>query len=472
MADSQAAEGVQAAPRACDLLVTNAYLITMDAARRVFTRGAVAIGDGEILAVGREQEVAPAFAPARTIDAQGGPVLPGAFDCHAHVGLHTTRGAFSEVGSESEYFASYVRWTNALDADEEYASALLACLEMLKNGITCFIEPGTAWAPDTVAAAAQAIGIRGSVADPYLWDVEGFWYAANLERAPSNRERALRELGKQLWRNRDSRALVRGHVAVYGIGSATDELLLAAKRVADDNGTFFTMHQSFEPPDIAADDARFGKYPLVHYAEIGLLDRRCVFAHMNAVRDDEVAPIVESGLSLVWNPGNYLYWGVGDHYRGRMAELHRQGANVTFGTDVAKVWAAGEQGLLGYLVTREKSDYLAPEDVLQISTLNGARAMQLDDRLGSLEPGKRADLVIHTTRLPEQQPLLDPVRNLALVSRTKSVRTVIVDGRVALEDGRPTLIDEERVYATARASVARMVKRVGLSPGTRWPTIS
>src|SRR5437667_618030 len=140
-------------PRVCDLLVTNAYLITLDEQRRVFSHGAVAIGNSEILAVGREQDVVREFVPARTIDAQGGPVLPGSHDCHAHVGLHTTRGAFSELGDESEYFSNYIGWTNALDSEDEYASAILACLVMLKNGVTCFVEPGTAWSPDAVAAA-------------------------------------------------------------------------------------------------------------------------------------------------------------------------------------------------------------------------------------------------------------------------------------------------------------------------------
>ena len=452
--------------RSCDLVVTNAFLVTMDAERRVFRTGAVAIDGGQIVAVGRAADVAERFRAARTLDADGGAVLPGSYDCHAHVGLHTTRGAFSELGDESAYFNNYIDWTNALEPEDEYASALLAGLEMLKNGVTCFIEPGTAWAPDAVASAIDALGMRGSVGDPYVWDVEDFWYAENLSRAPATRERAWSALGAQLWRNTDPEARVRGHLALYGIGSASDELLLAAVGLASEKDSFLTMHQSFEPPDIASDDARFGQHPLAHFAEIGALSERCVFAHVNAVRDDEVGPIVESGMSVVWNPGNYLYWGVGDHYRSRMAELHQRGANVTFGTDIGKVWAAGEQGLLGYLITREKSAYLAPEAILEISTRNGARALGQSQRLGSLEVGKRADLVMHTSRLPEQQPALDVVRNLALVSRTKSVRSVIVDGRLVLEDGRPTFIDEDSVYALVAASVARMVARVGLQPLT------
>ncbi len=98
--------------------------------------------------------------------------------------------------------------------------------------------------------------------------------------------------------------------------------------------------------------------------------------------------------------------------------------------------------------------------------------MQLDHRLGSLEPGKRADLVIHTSVLPEQQPVLDVVRNLVLVSRTRSVRAAVVDGRVVLENGRSTLIDDKRVCATVRDSVMRIVNRLGLRMGTSSPTIA
>ena len=469
--DARRAAGGPSSPQACDLLIRNGYVITLDGRRRIFRTGAVAVEGRQITAVGPDRDVAPRFRPKRVIDAGGAPVHPGFFDCHVHMTLHSTRGAFVDTPDKGEYFNSYVRWMNALGDDDEHASALLACLEMLRNGITCFLEPGTAFQPDAVAEAAERIGMRGSVADPFLWDIANGHnvMASSMERAPAKRERAFRLLGGQLRRNQSPDALVRGHVALYGEGSASDELALAAKACADEHHVVLTQHQSFEVDDTEVDDARFGRHVLLHYAENGTLGPNCTFAHMNVIRDDEVNAIVESGLSIAWNPGNYMNYGIGSTVRTRVSELYRRGVSITPVSDVAKVWGFGEQGFVGYLVAREKQGYLSPEDLMEMATVCGAKAMGLADRVGSLEPGKDADIVIRTDALPEAHPETNPIRNLVLVSRSKSVDTVIVNGRPVVEHGRTTLVSEEDVYALVRASVQRMTSRLGLRTGTSWP---
>jgi 5-methylthioadenosine/S-adenosylhomocysteine deaminase len=138
---------------------------------------------------------------------------------------------------------------------------------------------------------------------------------------------------------------------------------------------------------------------------------------------------------------------------------------------VAKVWAFGEQGFLGYLVARDKQAYLAPEEIFEISTISAARAMGLEDRVGSLEPGKRADVVIRSNDVTEAHPALDPIRNLVLVDRTKSVDTVLVDGRPVVERGRATLIENEQVYELADRSARALSRRLGLKIGTAWPVV-
>jgi 5-methylthioadenosine/S-adenosylhomocysteine deaminase len=458
--------------RSCDLLIRNGYVITMDTERRVFARGAIAIANGEIIAVGRDDDFAAEFEPGRVLDAKGAPVHPGFFDCHAHVTLHTTRGAFPDSPSEAEYMAYYTRWMNALEPEDEYASALLAYLEMLSNGITCFLEPGTAFEPNAPAEAALRIGIRGSVTDPYIWDVASSAGVHELTRAPADRKRALKLLGQQLSRNSDPNALVRGHVNVYGIASASDELEREAKACADEAGVILTQHQNFDPEDTKADDARWGRHALTHMHDIGCLGDNCVFAHMNFVRDDEVAPLVDSGTAIAWNPGNYLNYGIGSMVKSRVPELYRAGVPVGHGSDVAKVWGFGEQGFLGYLLAREKQEYLSPEEILEMATISAARALGLDQRVGSLEVGKRADVVIRTSDVAEAHPALDVVRNLVLVDRTKSVDTVLVDGRVVLERGRATLIEDEEVYDLAERSAHGIATRLELKPGTVWPVVA
>jgi cytosine/adenosine deaminase-related metal-dependent hydrolase len=279
----------------------------------------------------------------------------------------------------------------------------------------------------------------------------------------------LELLGGQLHRNRDPEALVRGHVATFGVGTASDQLELAARACAQENGVIFTQQQSFETDDVAADDARLGRHPMVHFADLGILGPSTTFAVVNAVRDDEIQPIVDSGMTLAWNPGNYMYYGVGTAHQVRMADLYRRGVPIALASDVAKVWGYGEQGYLGYLLVREQGDYLPPEAILEMGTVAGARAVGLADQIGTLEPGKRADVVITTDEVPEARPGLNAVRELALVSRSKAVATVIVDGRVVLEDGQATGVANDEVFATASRSARSMASRIGVDVGSSWP---
>jgi 5-methylthioadenosine/S-adenosylhomocysteine deaminase len=140
-----------------------------------------------------------------------------------------------------------------------------------------------------------------------VWDTVdgGNALASQIKRAPADGTRARGLLGKQLARNTDTAGHVHAHVALYGSGSASQELELEAKRVADTNGTILNQHQNFMPQQVVVDDRRFGGHALLHLAKIGVLGKNCSFTHMNIVRDDEIDAVVQSGMSLVWQPGNY-----------------------------------------------------------------------------------------------------------------------------------------------------------------------
>jgi cytosine/adenosine deaminase-related metal-dependent hydrolase len=452
----------------CELMIRHGFVITMDPGRRIYSNGAVAVEDGAIVAVGPDASVAAEFEPRQVVDAHGAPVHPGFFDCHAHLSFHLTRGIFPDT-AHAEYDQRYKDWQNAIEPDEEHASALLACLEMIHNGITCFLEPGTVWETAAAASAVERIGIRGSFAEPFLWDVMDH-SSSDVPRSPTDTGYALKMLGKELWRNSQPKTRIRGHVGLFGGGCSTDELRLAAKACADEAGVILTQHQSFSLP--TEEDQRLGKHPLVHYAEIGYLGPNSTFSHMNVIRDDEIAPVVESGMSLAWAAANYMNWGVATEFHTRAPDMYRRGVPVATGADVAKVWAFGEQGLVAYLIARDGGTYLSPEHILEMQTLCGARAMGMQDVIGSLEVGKRADIVVRTDDVPEAHPRLDVIRNLALVSRTKSVRTVIVDGEIILKDGRPTRVEDAEVYEIAEKASASMAKRLSAHPGPAWPIIA
>jgi cytosine/adenosine deaminase-related metal-dependent hydrolase len=458
----------------CDILVRNGYVLTLDAQRTVYPSGAVAIQGNRIVAVGPDRELAALFRPRRVFDAAGAPVHPGMIDGHLHSTVHLTRTVFDDDPAATGG-VGFTEWFNVLTDEDEYASALVAFVEMVRNGFTACMEPGTAFEPDLVAAAAEAVGVRVTLADPFLWDTVdgGNAMASRIPRVPATRRRAERLLGGQLWRNKDAESRVRAHVSLYGSGSASRELELAAKKCADEHGIVLNQHQNFTLEQVTIDDARFGGgHNLVRFAEWGLLDRNSTFVHMNVVRDDEVPLVVRSGMSLVWQPGNYQYYGMAHRFRSRMPELHKLGVNLALGVDVAKIWTFGELARIAYLVARQGGDYLSAETLLAMQTIGGAQALGLADMVGSLEAGKRADLVIRTDELAEAVPSLNAVIQIITLSQSRSIDTVICDGEVLLRHGSLTRLDERAVYEMGRASARRLAARLDRAPWTRWPIVS
>lgn len=485
MATSQRQSIATEMARGCDLLVRNGYLVTMDQSRTIYPAGAIAIDGGTIIAVGLDRDLTTRLRPKRTIDARGGVIHPGLIEAHYHATLHLSRGAITDDpndsalghrriggGDEETNIATYSKWFNCLDDEDEHVASLITCVELVRNGYTCFMEAGTVFEPSATAAAAEAVGIRALVADPFLWDYEGIdQMTREISRAPAETDRCLKMLGGQLWRNTNADALVRGYICLYGAGTCTDELTRAAKICADNNGVVFAQHQNFLMDDTAGDDARFGRHAVTHFSELGLLSENTTFVHMNVLRDDEVRAVVASGMSLVWHPGNYMFYGLSGQTRCRMPELWRQGVNLTLGTDAAKAWTFGDLGLIAYLVARQTGEFLPAENILEMVTIGAAKAVGLADRIGSLEVGKRADVVIRSQALPECLPFLAPIREMVLVSRSKSVDTVIVNGEVVVRAGRLTRLDEGPVYDAARLWSRRMVDRVGLNLSVPWPVV-
>lgn len=457
----------------CDLVIRNAYLITMDPKRTIYDKGAVAIAGHAIAAVGPDSEVLVQYRGNRIIDAGGAPVHPGFVEAHYHIPNHLTRGVFPDASTTAEYYVNYAKWYDRMDDEDEHAAGLIAGLEMLRSGITCFMEAGTVFATDAVAAAATALGIRASVSEPFLWDTGKDTTLSNMRRSPGRTEGCLEQLGRELWRNRDSDALVRGHVCLFGSGSASDELILAATETAEKHGVAFNQHQSTNVAGVARQEERLGRRPLVHFAEMGVLKPHCAYTHMNVIRDDEARFIKQSGMSIIWCPANSMNWGVGATIRRRpQTDLYRQGVTVGLGSDVPK-WGLDAAPLTAYLLARDLGDAepLSAEEIFEMATIGGARAMGMAAVIGSLEPGKRADLVVRSSDLPEFQPGHNPIQNLLLSSRGKSVDTVLVDGEIVVRSGHSTRVDEHVVYERARQSAVKLAREVGIAATSSWPIV-
>ncbi len=462
-------------PQDVDLIVKNAYLVTMDSERRLFTNGALAVSSSRIVDIGTSADISQKYRGERTIDAGGGVVHPGYVDNHIHLMYHVIRWGIGDGVGWDDALPLHGGVTKFSDDELIRTAVTLSSLEMARNGTTSFLEAGGVANTAVAAEAIEQVGIRGLLGGCFVRDTPPDGSAT----AGFDRDTAFENLGAELWRNNDPDALVRGVVSMSGMGSCSVELQLAGKKLADERGVILNQHQSYQGPDVANDDERFGRHPLVHYADIGLLGDNCMFSHVNIIRDDEIAPIVESGLSISWCPMASMLFGVGGTFHGKHLELYKQGVNIALGCDSANWTSAfdlNEQGFIALLTAREKTGdpgALVAEDIFEMATINGAKASGRADEIGSLEVGKRADLVIRSQDMPEALPALDPLRYVAYSSRSKSVDTVVVNGNVIVEGGKSTQVDEEEFAAQTKEVTTRLFERAGQQPAVgRWPRIS
>ncbi|MFO0994002.1 MAG: amidohydrolase family protein [Hyphomicrobiales bacterium] len=482
---NQPAKGDRSKPR-IELIIRNAYVITMDDDSSIIEDGAIAIDRGRIVEVGDSHRLAGRYAALRIIDAKGAPVHPGFIECHMHASFQSFRSALPDQLPESDAFNTFESiFFNTVNDEEEYLAVLLASMEMIRNGTTCFLEAGTVLTPEAAAKAAQRIGIRAIISDAFIWDqpqgmaqgmheehCEGCQAAARarptLRRAPQTRAEALASMGRELHRNSDPNALVTGHIAILGLGTASETLMMEAKQRADAAGVILNLHQSYSPADTEADRSRFGgKDPLVHLGEVGFLSPNITFGHANHLTDAECDMVLKYGPNLAWAPAASMMWGHGGSLHGRHAELFRRGANIALGSDSAN-WSNDfdlwRQASLAVLTARDAHGdrgYLIAEDGLYMATRGGAKACGMDRQIGSIEAGKRADIVIHTLNRPEMIPTTNMIRNLFYSSRAKSVHTVIIDGKVVLDGGNFPGLDEPETLAHINAASLALISRMG-----------
>ncbi len=461
----------------CDLLIRNAYVITVDARRRVLSPGAVAVRGHTLVAVGPEREVVQQMRAARSIDAEGAVLHAGFIDAHNHVVGAGCRGVFANDADDPVSGVNYAAWKADITSEDEAAATTLTALQLLHAGYTGVVEAGTVFDPGAVAAAVEATGIRTCLAAPYLWDDVGVMqHLGSLEskvlfaRAPAEFERCVAELGSELHRNDDPDGRVHGFVCLYGLGTASDELERRAKALAREHGVMLHQHEAYEPASCAAETERLGHSRIVHLDSLGVLDAGSTLVHMNTLTDRDVDIVSRRGCSVVWCPGAYLSMGLAGKAECRMPELLRRGVNVTLGSDSARCSALGDEAVLAHLVAANAGERLAPETILEMLCINAARSAGLDTITGSLEVGKRADLVVKDPNAAEAYPGANPLQQAVLTGRGRA-RTVLVNGDVVIEDGRSTRIDEREAFAKAHESIRRRIRRLGLSDAMQWPVI-
>ena len=465
--------------RRCDILIDNGQVLTMDAERRIYWPGAVAIAGSRVLEVGPEAALRRRYDAVETLDAAGGIVHPGFIDAHNHIVHSSCRGVFSNIFDVDAAVVKFADWKAGVTAADEEAATAMAAVEMLSSGFTMFIEPGTLFSTDAAATAVERVGMRALFSPPYLWDrretlaaMPGLESDSLTARVPIDSARAIGQLDAELYRNRNPEALVRGFVFVYGVGTATPELLQAAHACARANDVPLHLHAGYSTGEgeIYRDVTGFSQ--LVHLQELGVLDEHTVIVHANLLDEAEESAIGAAGCQIVWCPITFFSLGIARSARFRMAERHRRGARVSLGADGTMDCMPAALMQAAHLASLVCDDPLPPAALLEMQTVNAAAAAGLDAELGSLEPGKRADVVVRSPRAAGASPANNPIHLLALTLESGSVDTVLVNGEVVFNGGHSTRVDELEISRAVTASVVARARRLDIDPGPEWPVVA
>jgi 5-methylthioadenosine/S-adenosylhomocysteine deaminase len=462
-----------------DIFLRNAdWLITVDPERRILTDGALAIQDGRIVGIGKTKDLEPQFGSARRIiDARDRVVLPGLIDCHIHTSFQLARGLADEVSAQKFLFERMYPYEGFLSEEENYWSAKLCVLELLRNGVTTFIDAGNYFPEQTARAAAES-GQRCVIARSGM-DIAKSSFGALPERFQETTDQivqAQEALVKKWNGSYDGR--VRAWFQFRGIPNSTDQLVTRLKELADHYHTGVQTHACFSKETMESCKTQFGVTEIERLARLGVLGPNVLLVHAGWVNPHEFECLKARDLKIVAAPSSSLHNAYGNIMMGKIPELLEMGVAVGLGSDHASsgiVDLVQEMTMVTgvYKEVRLSTSVMPPERVVEMATINGARCALWENEIGSLEVGKKADVTLFNTRIPQWQPLYNPVSNLVYSATGASVDTVICDGKILMEGRQLKTIDEEGIYREVARLQPGILQKTKLEEKIRpkWPVL-
>jgi cytosine/adenosine deaminase-related metal-dependent hydrolase len=453
-------------------LIAGRQVVTMNATRDVILDGAVLVQHDRIVEVGKASDLASRYPEATIVGGDHFVVTPGMVNSHIHItGEPLTRGYVpDDTPFEENVFVWLCRLYSVYTAAEERLSAQLAAVEMLKSGTTSFLEAGTIRFLDEVVDGLVEVGIRARVGR-WTWDLppEPDVYRQSTDQAIAHLQRQLT----------DFRSVADGRIGAWSIlvghTTCSDPLWRAARQLATEAGVGMSFHMSPAKIDPEGFIAEFGQRPMIHLADIGVLGPDVAITHCVQVDAAEIAAMAAAGVSVAHCPTTALKVSYGITQVGKMPEMVQAGINVSIGTDGNNASNYSDLHRATYLVAglfkdaRTDPQMFPAEMAYEMATLGGARTMLLEHEIGSLEPGKKADIVLHDIDRPEWRPLLNVMNQLVWSADGRGVHTVFVDGRMVVEAGRMTTIDEADLWVAAQAAGEAITLRSGLPDMAKFP---
>ena len=440
-------------------LIYNGIIITMNPSREILSDGAIAIQGDRIIAVG-SRETAEAAIPGheyQNIDASGKVILPGFINIHTHAGLSILRG----VGEEWATFPSYTKSMPQgvmLPESDMYLLTLLGGVEALRFGTTCIVDNYIY--SDQNAKAFEKLNLRAIISERI--------HDADLFKIPEGIYSFSEEIGDKLleknielienWHGKNS-GLIQCRFGPHAPDTCSEKYLQKIREFANQYQIGLVIHLAqgaFEGIEIAKRTG--GLSPVEYLDRVGLLGPDLIAAHCIFVDEHDIQLMSESGLHVSHQPEGNAKYGL----MAPLSKMQQAKINVGLGTDnmTADMIEVMRFAVCIGRIKDHTAGYPKALNALEMATINGAKAIGMEKDLGSIELGKKADIVMVDFRKPHLIPLVDPIANLIHTGLGSDVDTVLVDGKILVENGHTLIVDEQEVIKEVQELATRRWKEI------------
>ena len=434
-----------------DLIITKGILLTLAPGSDPIQDGAVAILGGRIAAAGTTSEIKKSFLAPRTIDARGGLIMPGLVNAHTHAAMTCYRGLADDLPL-MEWLNQFVFPAEAKsDGDQVYWSTLLACAEMIRSGTTTFCDMYLF--EDRVAEAAKEAKIRAVVGE-VLYDFPSPHYGP-IEKGLEFTESLIKHWQKD--------PLITIAIEPHALYTCSPDLLKKCKSLADRYGVPLITHLSENQGEVEEVMKKYGRRPLDHLENIGLLSSPLIACHCVWLTEAEMDLMARKKVRVVHNPESNMKLASGV---APVPDLLARGVTVGLGTDGCAsnnnldLFQEMDSAAKLHKVHRLDPTVMPSQTVLEMATLGGARVLGMEKQIGSLEAGKKADVIVLELNRPHLQPVYNLVSHLVYSATGADVRDVIIDGKPVMENRKLLTLDEGQILEKMRGIKKNILQRI------------
>ena len=434
---------------AIDLIVPGEYVVTMDPQRAVIENGAVAVDDGVIIDIGTAAEIEARYTALETLPRDNRVVMPGLVNGHQHAAMTLLRGIADDLAL-MDWLTNYIFPAEVEFVDPEFVriGTEVSCWEMIRGGTTTFVD--MYYYPDTIAEVVENCGMRALVS------------ATVIDQRSPDAEGATDSIAKgegfiDRWQNRHPRITpIFGPHANYTLDA---EQLRKTREAAQKHGVAISIHVSESPFESQYSQDNYGKTSIEMLDEIGFFDGPTIAAHVVWPTATEIPILRDREVGVIHNPSSNMKLASGVS---PVAEMLAAGVRVGLGTDGPAsnndldMWEEMRLAALLQKVTRMDPEVLPATTVLRMATIGGATAIGLGEQIGSLEKGKRADIIQVAFDDVHHVPTFDVISHLVYVTDEQDVAAVIVDGKLLMRNDEFLTLDTDRITAEANALAARI----------------